>query len=63
MDVYIYKIYYCEKDEMKGEMILRRHNRLETITLIRIVLGGICSGGQFPRSIARVQLSEGNFPR
>ena len=52
MHVYVYKASYSDKGEMKdSKKILRRHNRLEAITLIGIVLGGrcpavICPGGQ-----------------
>ena len=54
---------------MKDWKILRRHNRLEVVILMGIVLGGrcpgaICPGGQISQEeIVRVQLSGGNFPR
>ena len=42
MYVYVYKVSYCENGEMKDNF--RRHNRLEAITLIGIVLGWRCPG-------------------
>ena len=62
------RILLRERQNERQSKILKRHNRLEAITLIGIVLGWrcpgvLCPGGQLSlEEIVRVQLSGGNFP-
>ena len=63
MHVYIYKVSYCDKGEMKVKNF-EADNRLEAITLIGIVLGGRYRGSfvlvvNYPRrKLSGVQFSQ-----